>query len=61
MYAGALGDQEDQYTRKVLSEHYRLQQVLAPSRARPIPVAARTTTPAPAPASYSFTLPSALD
>ena len=61
MYAGALGDQEDQYTRRVLSEHYRLQQVLAPSRARPIPVAARTTPTAPAPASYSFTLPSALD
>jgi len=60
MYAGALGDQEDQYTRKVLSEHYRLQQVLSPSRPRPaLPVAARTAS-AP-PASYSYTLPSALD
>ena len=62
MYAGALNDREDQYTRKVMSEHYRLQQVVAPSRPRPtpVPVATRTAT-APAAASQSFTLPSALD
>jgi len=34
MYAGALGDHEDQYTNKVMNEKYRLQQVLTqrPSR-----------------------------
>jgi hypothetical protein len=61
MYAGALDDQDDQYTRKVLSEHYRLQQVVAPARPRlPLPVAAPRTAAAPQ-ASYSYTLPSALD
>lgn len=33
MYAGALGDSEDQYTNKVLSEKSRLQQALAQTRA----------------------------
>lgn len=43
MYAGALGDNEDQYTRKVLNERVRLQQVLSRSTERPArPVAVRT-------------------
>jgi hypothetical protein len=59
MYAGALADDEDQYTRKVLNERQRLQQVVAPSRQRPAPpVPVRT---ASAPASYPYALPSALD
>lgn len=33
MYAGALGDSEDQYTHKVLNEKSRLQQALAQNRA----------------------------
>ena len=37
MYAGALSDDEDQYTRKVLNERYRLQQVVSPSPRRPAP------------------------
>ena len=60
MYAGALSDSEDQYTRKVLDERYRLQQVLAPSRrpsAPPATVRAASTTPV----SYPNVLPSALD
>ena len=44
MYAGALGDHEDRYTRKVLSERQRLQQVLSghstpPSRSAPVKTA----------------------
>ena len=35
MYAGALGDGEDQYTRKVLNERARLQQVLLQTQKRP--------------------------
>ena len=59
MYAGALGDDEDQYTRKVLNERYRLQQVISPSRQRPtLPVAVRT---AVASASHPYVLPSELD
>jgi hypothetical protein len=59
MYAGALADSEDQYTRKVLNERQRLQQVLSPSRQRAgPPVATRT---ASAPASLPNVLPSALD
>jgi hypothetical protein len=59
MYAGALNDSEDQYTRKVLNERHRLQQVLSPSRQRPTPpVAVRT---ASAPAGHPNVLPSALD
>jgi soluble lytic murein transglycosylase-like protein len=41
MYAGALGDTEDQYTNKVLNEKSRLQQALAQTRA-PAPAAVRT-------------------
>lgn len=59
MYAGALADDEDQYTRKVLNERHRLQQVVSPSRQRPaLPVAVRT---ASARASYPNVVPSALD
>jgi soluble lytic murein transglycosylase-like protein len=59
MYAGALADDEDQYTRKVLNERHRLLQVVSPSRQRPaLPVAVRT---ASARASYGTVLPSALD
>ena len=43
MYAGALGDTEDQYTRKVLNEKSRLQQALSQTVARvPAPAAVRT-------------------
>ena len=60
MYAGALDDSEDQYTRKVLGERYRLQQVLAPSQQRPArPPAVRSA--AATPVSYPNVLPSALD
>jgi soluble lytic murein transglycosylase-like protein len=59
MYAGALSDDEDQYTRKVLNERYRLQQVVSPSPHRPAPpVAVRT---AAARVSYPYVLPSELD
>ena len=59
MYAGALGDDEDQYTRKVLNERYRLQQVVSPSPHRPAPsVAVRT---AATRVSYPYVLPSELD
>jgi hypothetical protein len=59
MYAGALADNEDQYTRKVLNERHRLQQVVAPSQHTPAPpVRVRTAT---APVSYPYALPSALD
>jgi soluble lytic murein transglycosylase-like protein len=59
MYAGALADDEDQYTRKVLNERHRLQQVVSPAQHRPaIPVAVRT---ASARASYPNILPSELD
>lgn len=37
MYAGALGDADDQYTRKVLDEKRRLQQVISPLPNRPVP------------------------
>jgi soluble lytic murein transglycosylase-like protein len=43
MYAGALGDTEDQYTRKVLNEKNRLQQALSQTLPRaPAPAAVRT-------------------
>ena len=43
MYAGALGDTEDQYTRKVLNEKSRLQQALSQTVARtPAPAVVRT-------------------
>lgn len=59
MYAGALGDDEDQYTRKVLNERYRLQQVVSPSPQRPAPPAAVRA--AAARMSYPQVLPSVLD
>lgn len=59
MYAGALADAEDQYTRKVLSERHRLQQVVAPTPRRPAPPAAVRA--ASTPVGYSSVLPSALD
>jgi soluble lytic murein transglycosylase-like protein len=45
MYAGALGDTEDQYTHKVLNEKNRLQQALSQTLSRapaPAPAAVRT-------------------
>jgi hypothetical protein len=59
MYAGALNDSEDQYTRKVLSERHRLQQIVSPSRQRSGPPAAVRT--ASAPTTHPNVLPSALD
>jgi len=59
MYAGALSDDEDQYTRKVLNERYRLQQVVSPSPQRPAaPIAVRTVATR---VSYPNVLPSELD
>jgi hypothetical protein len=59
MYAGALADDEDQYTRKVLNERHRLLQVVSPSPPRPAPpVAVRT---AATRVSYPQVLPSKLD
>jgi hypothetical protein len=59
MYAGALADGEDQYTRKVLNERHRLLEVVSPSPHRPAPpVAVRT---AATRASYPNVLPSELD
>jgi len=43
MYAGALGDYEDQYTRKVLNERQRLQQVVSKQQDPPIARAALRT------------------
>lgn len=60
MYAGALGDYEDQYTRKVLNERQRLQRVVPKQQHSPIvPAALRTA--AAGRASNSFTLPPELD
>ncbi len=59
MYAGALGDDEDQYTRKVLNERYRLQQVVSLPPQRPAPPA--TVRTAAARVSYPYVLPSELD
>ena len=43
MYAGALGDSQDQYSSKVLNEKYRLQQALSQKATRvPAPAAVRT-------------------
>ncbi len=59
MYAGALSDDEDQYTRKVLNERYRLQQVVSASPYPPAaPIAVRT---AATRVSYPNVLPSELD
>lgn len=43
MYAGALGDSEDQYTRKVLNEKQRLQRALSPALKRTAPATAVRT------------------
>ncbi|MGH8623698.1 MAG: lytic transglycosylase domain-containing protein [Burkholderiales bacterium] len=59
MYAGALGDGEDQYTRKVLNERQRLQQVVSTLPKRPPSAAAVRT--ASTPVNYPNVLPSALD
>jgi soluble lytic murein transglycosylase-like protein len=42
MYAGALSDQEDQYTRKVMNERQRLQHVVSQLLRRPPPAPMRT-------------------
>jgi soluble lytic murein transglycosylase-like protein len=60
MYAGALGDHEDRYTRKVLNERQRLQQVLSgqTSPSRPaVPVKTATMVRA----STSIVVPTELD
>jgi soluble lytic murein transglycosylase-like protein len=59
MYAGALGDHEDRYTRKVLNERQRLQQVL--SGQRPAPRAAPVKTVAVIRANTSIVVPTDLD
>lgn len=59
MYAGALDDEKDRYTRKVMDERYRLQQVVSPQRQRTAPPAAVRT--AAAAVSHPNVLPSALD
>jgi soluble lytic murein transglycosylase-like protein len=59
MYAGALGDHEDRYTRKVLNERQRLQQVLTGENppSRPAPVKATKVVRA----NTSLVVPSDLD
>jgi soluble lytic murein transglycosylase-like protein len=60
MYAGALGDHEDRYTRKVLNERQRLQQVLSgQSSAAAAPAPVKTATVARA--SASLVVPAELD
>jgi soluble lytic murein transglycosylase-like protein len=60
MYAGALGDHEDRYTRKVLNERQRLQQVLSRhSSPPPRPAPVKTTTVVRA--SNSVVVPADLD
>jgi soluble lytic murein transglycosylase-like protein len=59
MYAGALGDHEDRYTRKVLGERQRLQQVL--SGQSPAPRAAPVKTATVVRASTSLVVPTELD
>lgn len=59
MYAGALDDERDRYTRKVMDERYRLQQVVSPPRQRTAPPAAVRT--ASATVSHPNAVPSALD
>jgi soluble lytic murein transglycosylase-like protein len=61
MYAGALGDYEDRYTRKVMGERQRLLQVLAKDApAKPVAVAVKTAT-AKSVTSNSLVLPIELD
>jgi hypothetical protein len=59
MYAGALDDERDRYTRKVMDERFRLQQVVSPPRQRAAPPPAVRT--AAATVSHPNVLPSALD
>jgi soluble lytic murein transglycosylase-like protein len=59
MYAGALGDHEDRYTRKVLGERQRLQQVL--SGQSPAPRAAPAKTATVVRTSASLVVPTELD
>ena len=47
MYAGALADNEDQYTTKVMNEQQRLKQVLSASPAQPRPALTRTAATTP--------------
>ncbi|MCC7485524.1 MAG: lytic transglycosylase domain-containing protein [Burkholderiales bacterium] len=49
MYAGALGDREDDYADKVMSEQQRLRKVLAPSSPGGLTKAAARSAPAAAP------------
>ena len=59
MYAGALDDERDRYTRKVLDERFRLQEVVSTPGQRAAPPAAVRT--ASATVSHPNVLPSALD
>jgi soluble lytic murein transglycosylase-like protein len=59
MYAGALGDHEDRYTRKVLNERQRLQQVLTGQDPPSGPAPAKATKVARA--STSLVVPADLD
>lgn len=56
MYAGALGDSQDQYTRKVLNEKQRLQGALSPVLKRPAPATAVRTAAVPYSASAGLEL-----
>lgn len=59
MYNGALDDEMDRYTNKVLNERYRLQQVVTPPRRHATPPAKMQT--ASSAVSHPNVLPSALD
>jgi len=59
MYNGALDDEMDRYTNKVLDERYRLQQVVTPPRRHATPPAKMQT--ASSAVSHPNVLPSALD
>jgi soluble lytic murein transglycosylase-like protein len=61
MYAGALGDHEDRYTRKVLNERQRLQQVLSGQRSSPPPRPAPVKTATVVRATSSIVVPTELD
>ncbi|HKA39018.1 MAG TPA: transglycosylase SLT domain-containing protein [Burkholderiales bacterium] len=60
MYAGALGDHEDRYTRKVLNERQRLQQVLSGQNPPAPPAPVKTATVVRA-TSNSVVVPAELD
>jgi soluble lytic murein transglycosylase-like protein len=61
MYAGALSDYEDQYTRKVLNERQRLQQVLSKPQGAPVKASAVRTAATSSRAAGSLVLPPELD